>query len=97
MNKKVTLSMDEIRRLDVIYKVENNQLTGIQAAERLDLSERQVRRLIASFRERERQVLCMATGDELRTTAYRRRSGRRSWNWRRMSIEITTIAISPKN
>jgi len=51
MNKKVTLSMDEIRRLEVIQKVENKQLTGIQAAELLRLSERQVRRLIASFRE----------------------------------------------
>jgi len=51
MNKKVTLSMDEIKRLDVIHKVESNQLTGKQAAERLRLSERQVRRLIARYRE----------------------------------------------
>jgi transposase len=51
MNRKVTFSMDEIRRLEVIQKVESNQSTGKQAAERLRLSERQVRRLIARYRE----------------------------------------------
>ncbi|MGB3700250.1 MAG: helix-turn-helix domain-containing protein, partial [Anaerolineales bacterium] len=51
MNKKVTLSMDENRRLDVMHKVESEQCTGKQAAEQLRLSERQVWRLLASFRE----------------------------------------------
>ena len=43
--------MDEIRRLEVIEKVESKQLTRKQAADQLRLSERQIRRLIASFRE----------------------------------------------
>ena len=51
MNNKVTFSMDEIRRLEVIQKVVSNQLTGKQGAERLRLSERQVRRLIARYRD----------------------------------------------
>ena len=51
MNKKVTFSMDEIKRLDVMHKIENKRLTGKQSAKQLGLSLRQVRRLIASFRE----------------------------------------------
>ena len=43
--------MDEIRRLEIIHKVEGKQLTGKQAAELLRLSERQVWRLIANYRE----------------------------------------------
>ena len=42
--------MDEIRKLEVIQKVEGKQLTGKEAANRLRLSERQVRRLIAKYR-----------------------------------------------
>jgi len=42
--------MDEIKRLEVIQQVENKQITGKGAAKRLRLSERQVRRLIASYR-----------------------------------------------
>ena len=51
MNKKVTFSMDEIKRLDVMHKIESKQLTGKQSAKQLGLSLRQVRRLIASFWE----------------------------------------------
>lgn len=43
--------MNEILRMEVINKVEAKQFTGKQAAERLRLSERQVRRLIAHYRE----------------------------------------------
>ena len=50
MNNKVTFSMDEIRKLEVINKVESKQLTGKEAAKWLRLSERQVRRLIARYR-----------------------------------------------
>ena len=50
MDNKVTFSMDEIKRLEVIQKVESKQLTGRQAAKWLRLSERQVRRLIARYR-----------------------------------------------
>ena len=42
--------MDELRKLEVIQKVEGKQLTGKEAANRLRLSERQVRRLIAKYR-----------------------------------------------
>jgi len=41
MNNKVTFNMDEIRKLEVIHKVESKQLTGKEAAKRLRLSERQ--------------------------------------------------------
>jgi hypothetical protein len=51
MNKKVTFCMDEIKRLDIIHKVEGIHLTGKQAAERLRLFVYQVRRFNASFRE----------------------------------------------
>jgi len=50
MNTKVTFSMDEIKRLEVVQQIESKQLTGKQAARRLRLSERQVRRLIARYR-----------------------------------------------
>lgn len=47
----MTFSMDELKRLEVVQQVERKQLSGKEAAERLRISERQVRRLIASFRE----------------------------------------------
>lgn len=50
MNREVTFSMDEIKRLEIIQRVENRQMTGKEAAQRLKLSQRQVRRLIASYR-----------------------------------------------
>jgi len=39
MNKKVTFTIEEIRRLKVLQKVESKQLTGEQAADQLRLSE----------------------------------------------------------
>jgi transposase len=52
MDKKVTLNMKEQKRLRVLNEVEAGRLTGKQAAELLGLSVRQVRRLIASYREK---------------------------------------------
>ena len=51
MNKRVTFSMNEIKRVYVMQQIEDKQLTGSQAAELLDLSLRQIRRLIAKYRE----------------------------------------------
>lgn len=51
MDKRVTFSMNEIRRLYVMQQIADKQLTGPQAAELLGLSLRQIRRLIAKFRE----------------------------------------------
>jgi len=51
MNKRVTFSMNEIKRLYVMQQIADHQLTGPQAAERLGLSLRQIRRLIAKYRE----------------------------------------------
>ena len=51
MSKTVTLSMNEIKRVYVLQQVQDHQLTGRQAAERLGISLRQVRRLIAKYRE----------------------------------------------
>ena len=52
METKVTLNMKEQKRLRVLNEVEAGRLTGKQAAELLGLSVRQVRRLIASYREK---------------------------------------------
>ena len=43
--------MNEIKRVYVMQQIEDKQLTGSQAAELLDLSLRQIRRLIAKYRE----------------------------------------------
>jgi transposase len=43
--------MNEIKRVYVLQQVQDHQLTGRQAAERLGISLRQVRRLIAKYRE----------------------------------------------
>ncbi len=51
MSERVTLSMNEIKRVYVLQQVQDHQLTGRQAAERLGISLRQVRRLIAKYRE----------------------------------------------
>lgn len=52
MNRKVTFSMDEIKRLEVIQQVEKRQMTGREAAQRLRLSPRQIWRLITRYRRR---------------------------------------------
>src|SRR3989304_1130011 len=57
MNKRVTFSMNEIKRLYVMQQIADHQLTGPQAAERLGLSLRQIRRLIAKYREQGAQGL----------------------------------------
>jgi transposase len=51
MNKRVTFSMNEIKRLYVMQQIGEHQLTGPQAAELLGLSLRQIRRLFAKYRE----------------------------------------------
>jgi transposase len=50
MSERVTLSMNEIKRVYVLQQVQDHHLTGRQAAERLGISLRQVRRLIAKYR-----------------------------------------------
>jgi transposase len=50
MEKRVTLTMKEIKRLYVLQQIADKQLTGSQAAELLGLSLRQIRRLIAKYR-----------------------------------------------
>lgn len=44
--------MNEIKRLSILQKIESQQMTARQAAEQLGLSIRQIRRLIARYRER---------------------------------------------
>jgi transposase len=51
MNTRVTLSMNEIKRLHVLQQIENKRMTAHQAAQALGLSIRQVRRLIARYRQ----------------------------------------------
>jgi transposase len=50
MSERVTLSMDEIKRVYVIQQVEEKKLSGREAAQRLGLSIRQVRRLLVKYR-----------------------------------------------
>jgi transposase len=51
MSERVTFSMNEIKRLYVVQQTIDGKMTGSQAAERLGLSLRQVRRLIARYRQ----------------------------------------------
>ena len=52
MKRKVTLTMKEIKRLYVVQQVEEGQMTGVQGAEVLGLSLRQMRRLMVKYRRR---------------------------------------------
>lgn len=51
MKEMVTLSKKEQRRLVVLNQVERGRMVGREAAEVLDLSLRQVRRLVAAYRK----------------------------------------------
>jgi transposase len=51
MEKRVTMNMKELRRLEVLQRIEAKQMTAVQAAEVLGLSLRQTRRIIARYRE----------------------------------------------
>lgn len=51
MSERVTLSMDELKRVYVLEQVEEKKLSGREAAQRLGLSIRQVRRLLVKYRE----------------------------------------------
>jgi transposase len=51
MNKRVTFNMNEIKRVYVMQQIVDKQITGLQAANILGLSLRQIRRLVAKYRE----------------------------------------------
>ena len=51
MREIVTLNQDEQRRLLVLNEVNRGRLTAWRAGELLGLSERQVRRMLAAYRE----------------------------------------------
>lgn len=57
MKKRITLTIEEIKRLKVMTLLEQKLLTRAQAAEKLDVSERQVYRIQKSYRERGEQGL----------------------------------------
>lgn len=50
MSERVTLNMNEIKRLYLIQQMHEQKMTGPEAAEQLGLSLRQVRRLVAKYR-----------------------------------------------
>lgn len=50
MDTRVTLTMNEVKRLHYMQKIVDHQMTATQAAELLGLSVRQVRRLVAKYR-----------------------------------------------
>lgn len=49
-NKKVTMTIKEIKRVEVMTLIEARKITGIQAAEIMKLSMRQTRRIIKKYR-----------------------------------------------
>ena len=51
MNERVTLNMNEIKRHHVLQLVEEKRITGVEASKHLGLSLRQVRRLLAKYRQ----------------------------------------------
>lgn len=51
MDRKVTMSMKELKRMHVLQQVESKQMTAKQAAETMGVSLRQTRRLLARYRE----------------------------------------------
>ena len=51
MKEMVTLNAREQRRLQVLNKVESGQITARLAGELLGLSVRQIRRLLAAYRQ----------------------------------------------
>lgn len=57
MNKRITLTMKEIKRLKVLTLVETDQLGRAEAAKKLEISERQLYRIQKSYREKGEQGL----------------------------------------
>jgi transposase len=57
MNKRITLTMKEIKRLKVMSMLEEKLMTRTEAAEKLNVSERQVYRIQKSYREKGDQGL----------------------------------------
>jgi transposase len=52
MNERVTFNMKEIKRFSVLQQMEDKKMTGREASQHLGLSLRQVRRLLAKYREK---------------------------------------------
>jgi len=57
MEKRITLTMKEIKRLKVMSMLEEKLMTRTEAAEKLNVSERQVYRIQKSYREKGEQGL----------------------------------------
>lgn len=57
MEKRITLTMKEIKRLKVVSMLEEKLMTRAEAAEKLNVSERQVYRIQKSYREKGEQGL----------------------------------------
>lgn len=51
MEKRVTMSMKELKRMEVMQMIDKKLITGVKATEMLGLSLRQVRRIIARYQE----------------------------------------------
>lgn len=49
-NRRVTMTIRELKRAHVLQEVDNGHMTGVEAAEVLGVSERQVRRLLKTYR-----------------------------------------------
>jgi transposase len=75
MNKKVTLTLKELKRIHMMHEIQAGRMTAKGAAEMLGLSERQVRRLIK--RQREGGDAALAHGNRGRSSARRLDTGMR--------------------
>ena len=51
MNERVTMNNKEIKRISVMQRMEDQKITGREASQHLGVTIRQVRRLIARYRE----------------------------------------------
>jgi len=73
MEKKVTLTLKELKRIHVIHEIQAGRMTATAAAQVLDLSLRQVRRLLK--RQRERGDAALAHGNRGCTSSRRLKAG----------------------
>ena len=97
MNERVTFSMKEIKRLYVMQRIAEKQMTGPQGAELLGISLRQIRRLIAKYRERGAPGLVHGNRGRAPNNRIAEAWRARIWNLRKGSTRTITTAISRRN
>ena len=54
----IAMSKKELRRIPIIHRVMEKRLSQVKAAEMLDLSDRQIRRIICKIKAVPQQTVC---------------------------------------